>query len=212
MFASFDPAIAPTSAVDLVCSISSDDDPGDLGTLDCADYECDASTLHLVDRSAQIDSTITPGADGWSGWKYGLWTLNYLQVMHDVNETAVASVADADLANVGESGNAIIGDNGIRHADRAGDVSRLEQHRRLSGADVHRDDGQPRRGLADEAVDERWRVAVGLCRSAKPLSRTAMARPLRWFPGKVAVTETPGGDFLRCRATRSRRPTATRST
>ena len=33
----------------LLCSISSDDDPGALGQLDCADYECDATTLHLVD-------------------------------------------------------------------------------------------------------------------------------------------------------------------
>jgi len=64
---------------------------GDLGLLDCADYECDATTLHLPNRSAQIDPTITPGADGFSGWKYGLWTLNYLQVMHDSTEAAVSA-------------------------------------------------------------------------------------------------------------------------
>src|SRR5262249_45999202 len=41
-FASFDPAMTPTGDTKLRCSISSDDDPGQGGSLVCADYECDA--------------------------------------------------------------------------------------------------------------------------------------------------------------------------
>ena len=89
----------------LACAISSDDDPGASGALGCADYECDASTLHLRDRASQIDPMITPGADGFSAWKYGLWVLNYLQVMHDSTEAAVATSTIGDLANVGSAGN-----------------------------------------------------------------------------------------------------------
>ena len=90
VFASFDPAIDPTSDIALACAITSDDDPDGLvgSSVVSADYECDATTLHLRDRATQIDSTISPGADGFSGWKYGLWVLNYLQVMHDAERGA----------------------------------------------------------------------------------------------------------------------------
>src|SRR5262249_31782662 len=67
VFASFDPATDPPSAFALNCSISSDDDFTAGGfRLQCPDYECDATTLHLRDRAAQVDRTITPGADGFS--------------------------------------------------------------------------------------------------------------------------------------------------
>src|SRR5262249_58499149 len=105
VFASFDPTIDPTSDFALDCSISSDDDFTMSGfRLQCPDYECDASTLHLRDRAAQVEAVITPGADGFSGWKYGLWTLNYLQIMHDATETAVTTVPASELAGVGANG------------------------------------------------------------------------------------------------------------
>jgi len=98
LFASFDPTIAPTSDVAQRCSISSDDSPQGAGGRELvADYECEATTLHLVDRAAQIDATITPGADGFATWKYGLWTINYLQIMHDAQEAPVDAVAAEDL-------------------------------------------------------------------------------------------------------------------
>src|SRR6185312_12408368 len=54
VYADFDPTMDPTSGVDLACAITSDDDPGASGALGCADYECDASSLHLRDRASQI--------------------------------------------------------------------------------------------------------------------------------------------------------------
>ncbi|MEO8553652.1 MAG: hypothetical protein ABI678_26945, partial [Kofleriaceae bacterium] len=110
VFASFEPAIDPSPALDLSCAITSDDNPGSMGlSITSADYECDATSLHLRDRAAQIDPTLTIGADGFSAWKYGLWVINYLQVMHDSMEGPVATVADADLSAVGSAGNTIVG-------------------------------------------------------------------------------------------------------
>ncbi|HEY1548032.1 MAG TPA: hypothetical protein VGG28_09430, partial [Kofleriaceae bacterium] len=121
VFDSFDPTIKPTSTVALLCSISSDDTPNSASSRElCGDYECDATTSHLVDRASQVDFHITPGADGFTTWKYGLWTLNYLQIMHDINETAVADVDPAVLANVGTAGNVIVGDDGDGNATAAG--------------------------------------------------------------------------------------------
>jgi hypothetical protein len=108
-FRSFDPTINPTGADDLCCAISSDDDPGSTGALSCADYECDYSTLHLADRTSQIESVIAPGADGFSAWKFGLWVMNYLQIMHDSTEAAVSTVAASDLPMVGQPGNTVVG-------------------------------------------------------------------------------------------------------
>ena len=87
VFASFDPAIDPTSHVG-TCAITSDDDPDGMlgGQIISTDYECDATSLHLRETP---DPTISPGADGFSGWKYALWTLNYLQTMHDQFEAPV---------------------------------------------------------------------------------------------------------------------------
>src|SRR5262249_7308472 len=110
----------PSGSLELGCSISSDDDPGSSGALAAADYECDATSLHLRDRTAQVERVITPGADGFSAWKYGLWVLNYLQVLHDSAEAAVSSVASQDLAAVGSAGNTIVGADGQGAATAAG--------------------------------------------------------------------------------------------
>ena len=40
-------------------------------------------------------------------WKEALWTLNYLQVMHDVHEIAVDKVPEDRLAEVGTPGNTV---------------------------------------------------------------------------------------------------------
>src|SRR5579883_1751046 len=91
-FVSFDPAIAPTHGIAEACSITSDDDPGATGSLLSDDYECDATSLHLLDREGQTDRATSPGSSGWAGWKSALWIMNYLQVMHDSKELAITGV------------------------------------------------------------------------------------------------------------------------
>ena len=102
-FSSWNPAIAPTNQAG--CSLSSDDNPGKNGALLSDDYECDYTTLNLPNRDAQVTKTIGPGSSGWTDWKEALWTLNYLQIMHDAAEVAVDTVPDAQLADVGIPGN-----------------------------------------------------------------------------------------------------------
>ncbi|MEO6772421.1 MAG: hypothetical protein ABI467_05290 [Kofleriaceae bacterium] len=180
LFASFDPAIAPTSDVAQGCSISSDDSPQGAGTRElCGDYECEATTLHLVDRAAQIDATITPGADGFATWKYGLWTLNYLQVMHDDQEAPVHAVAAADVVKVGTPGFGVeLGSSFIEGFQAAMFV--LE-------SDARADDWLARLSTGDGVT------LSGFASTAAALAYDFPAAP-RWFPGRIAVTETPGAD------------------
>jgi hypothetical protein len=192
VFHSFDPTINPTSNVDLVCAISSDDDPGASGSLGCADYECDATTLHLPNRAVQIEPLLTPGADGFSAWKYGLWVINYLQTMHDSKEAAVSSVAPADLANVGSPANGIVGADATGAATAAGTF--------LGSSDI---EGFQAQMFIDEIENraEDWLMHMTTADGATLSGFASLARalgydytdPLRWFAGGVSVTESDDG-------------------
>ncbi|MEO6773404.1 MAG: hypothetical protein ABI467_10305 [Kofleriaceae bacterium] len=196
VFASFDPTIDPTHEVDLACAITSDDNPGAIPgtTVTSADYECDASSLHLRDRAAQIDPTITPGADGFSTWKYGLWVINYLQVMHDTFEGPVATVPDGELAMVGSPGNTIAG------ADKDGVDTRPGTY--LGSSDIEGFQAQMLIASVDNRAED-WLIHLTTS-DAATLSgfgsigeaiAYSYAAPLRWFP-TVHVTETDlGGGF-----------------
>ena len=194
VFASFDPAIDPTSDVALACAITSDDDPdGMIGSsVISADYECDATTLHLRDRATQIDSTITPGADGFSGWKYGLWVLNYLQLMHDAFEAPVATVASSDLGAVGSPLNTIVGADGSGNATAAGTY--------LGSSDIEGFQAQLFIAMIDNrAADWLTKLSTtdGATLSGFASISAALAydetSPLRWFPHAISVVETDAG-------------------
>jgi hypothetical protein len=180
VFASFDPAIDPVSTVDLRCAISSDDSPLGLGMRElCGDYECEATSSHLRDRAAQIDATLTPGADGFATWKYGLWTLNYLQVMHDATETGVDAVPDADLPLVGNAGYPVfVGSS---------DIEGFQAAMFILEVDARADDWLELLSTSDG-------VTLGGFASTAAAIAYDYAAPVRWFPGRVAVTETAGTD------------------
>ncbi len=192
VFSSFDPAIDPTGAAVLGCTISSDDDPGATGSLLSADYECDATSLHLPNRDQQVDKIVSPGADGFSAWKYGLWVLNYLQVMHDSAEAPVAEVDDAALDQVGRVDNQVVGRDDSKTATKAGTY--------LGSSDIEGFQA----ALFIEELDDRaedWLMHLGTS-DGTTLSGFASldaalaydyATPLRWFPAAVKVTETDDG-------------------
>lgn len=202
-FRSFDPAIDPSGDVSLFCALTSDDNTGESGGISgplvCGDYECDATTLHLRDRAAQIEPTITPGADGFSGWKYGLWVLNYLEIMHDAAEGPVAAVAESDLANVGAPDNVIAG------ADDAGGATVPGTY--LGSSDVEGFQAQLFLAMLDERAED-WlahlsttdgAALTGFAGTAQALAYDHAA-PLRWFPAEIAVSEDDlGGGFPRPR-------------
>ena len=189
VFASFDPTIAPSGDIALACAITSDDDPGASGALGCADYECDATTLHLTDRASQIEAIITPGADGFSGWKYGLWVLNYLQVMHDSTEAAVTSVDSTDLANVGSPGNQIVGADDSGAPTAAGtflgssDIEGFQAQMFIASIDNRAEDWLMHLSTTDGTT-------LSGFASLDAALAYSYASPLRWFPGQIAVTET----------------------
>jgi hypothetical protein len=185
-FESFDPTIATTNSVVEMCSITSDDDPGSTGALISDDYECDASTLHLPNRSAQVQSAITPGSSGWAAWKSALWTMNYLQLMHDIDENAITSVPAADLAQVGEPGNVVTGN------DIGAEVGTYLGSSNIEGFQA----GMMITAMDNEAND--WLMARtttdGTTLGGFPDLVTAIQydtnAPLRWFPHEVTVAET----------------------
>jgi len=194
-FMSFDPTIAAASSVVEQCSITSDDDPGATGAMLSDDYECDATSLHLPNRSTQVDSAISPGTSGWAGWKSALWILNYLQVMHDSNETGITSVAPSDLANVGMPGNRIVSTD-------VGDVPAPVPGIFLGSSNIEGfQAGMMITALDNEAAD--WLFAHtttdgttlgGFADLDRALAYDVNA-PLRWFPAEISVTE---GEDLDC--------------
>ena len=180
VFASFDPTIDATGEIALECAITSDDDPvGMIGaSVINGDYECDASSLHLRDRTTQVDATITPGADGFSGWKYGLWVLNYLQVMHDSAEAPVATVADPALVGTA-GGDTFLGSSDIEGFQAQLFIAMMDNRAEDWLAHLSTSDGTTLSGFATTAAALAYDYT----------------QPLRWFPGSIEVTETGTGTF-----------------
>jgi hypothetical protein len=187
-FTQWDPHIDASDA-STGCSISSDDDPGASGLLLCDDYECDYSTLHLPNRSSQVNMTIGPGASGWAGWKEALWTLNYLQVMHDSNENPVNTVPVDQLALVGSAGNTVLGNGGPGATNVPGTF--------LGSSDIEGFQAGNFLQILDNQAQE-WLTALtttdgatlGGFSSIADALRYSDVSPLRWFPGAMTVTET----------------------
>ncbi len=191
-FTQWNPAIDASSdnasADGVLCTISSDDDPGASGALNCNEYECDYTSLHLPNRAAQVNMTIGPGASGWAGWKEALWVLNYLQVMHDSNENPVNTVPDDQLALVGTPGNTILGNGGPGASTVAGTY--------LGSSDIEGFQAANFLQILDNQAQQ-WLTALtttdgatlgGFASIADALAYTDQS-PLQWFPEAISVTE-----------------------
>ncbi len=127
-----------------------------------------------------------------SSWKYGLWVLNYLQVMHDSMEAPVSTVGDTDLPNVGSFGNMIVGADDSGNATLAGTY--------LGSSDIEGFQAQ----MFITAVDNRAAEWIGQLTTTDGATLSGFATlmdalaydyqaPLRWFPGAIAVTESDDG-------------------
>jgi hypothetical protein len=180
-FSSWDPAIHPAHEGN--CSLTSDDNPGVRRAIVSDDYECDYHTLNLPERAAQVSMTIDPGSSGWADWKEALWTLNYLQIMHDVREMAVQHVVEGQLFNVGVPGNTTgpgfspgtyLGSSNIEGFQAGNFLQILDNQADQWLLALNTSDGSKLDGFANLHAA----LAYG------PDS------PLRWFPASIAVTET----------------------
>jgi hypothetical protein len=179
-FTTWDPAIQPSNTAG--CSISSDDDPGAKGALTCNDYECDYSTLHLPNRAGQVSSTIGPGASGWVGWKEALWTLNYLQVMHDAQEVPIDTVAPLVLGSVGIPGNDVTGSLHPGVYLGSSDIEGFQ-----AGNFIQILDNEAQQWLSQLTTTDGATLS-GFATIADALAY-APTSPLRWFPGTIQVAE-----------------------
>jgi hypothetical protein len=180
-FASWDPTIQPAHGG--VCSLSSDDNPGAAKAVVSNDYECDYRTLNLPRRASQVAMTIGPGASGWTDWKEALWTLNYLQVMHDARETPVTDILEQRLPEVGVPGNTVgpgtrpgtyLGSSDIEGFQAGNFIQILDNQAAEWLFALTTTDGKSLGGFAS--------VADAL--AYRPADR------LRWFPASIAVTES----------------------
>jgi hypothetical protein len=74
-----------------------------------ANYECDYNSLHLPNRSQQTSMAISPESLGYPVWKQGLWVINYWETLQDTAGNGITQVAAADLAQVGQPNNTVVG-------------------------------------------------------------------------------------------------------
>jgi hypothetical protein len=188
LYRSFDPTINASSAIDLACAITSDDDPGLHGAYPSPDYECDYTSLHLPDRAAQCEPNISPGADGFSAWKYGLWTLNYLQIMHDSSEAPLDTLSSGLPENVGIPGNTVhgggrpttgvyLGSSNIEGFQAQLFISSIDNRAEDWLSSLSTEDGETLSGFPSLLA------ALGY----------SYTDPLRWFPAQIAVSESDDG-------------------
>ncbi len=111
-FRSFDPTITPSRGATRGCSLSGGYGASAGAAQVVGDYECGYSTLHLSTSRGDglaIERVVSPGASSWAAWKYALWAVNYLQIMHDAAGHAIDAVPEAELARVGREGNTVQG-------------------------------------------------------------------------------------------------------
>ena len=182
-FSQWNPAIQPTNVAG--CSITSDDNPGNANALLSDDYECDYNTLHLPDRAAQVSPTIGPGSSGWVDWKEALWTLNYLQIMHDDHENPITSVTPGQLGEVGMPGNVVSG--GTLYPGTYLGSSDIEGFQ--AGNFIQILDNQAAQWLLELTTTDG--VTLGGFASLDDALSYSPSSPLRWFPSQIDVTEAP---------------------
>jgi hypothetical protein len=180
-FSSWNPAIKPSNETG--CSLSSDDNRGAKGALISDVYECDYTSLHLPNRAAQVSMTIGPGPSGWTDWKEALWTLNYLQVMHNWKEGQVTDVYYTQLPFVGLPGNLVAGSVLAGTYLGSSDIEGFQ-----AGNFIQALDNQAAQWLLQLTTADGATLG-GFASLADALAYGPQS-PLRWFPSAIKVTET----------------------
>lgn len=190
-FAAFDPTCSPSRGATRSCSLEGGYGASAGMAQLVGDYECGYSTLHLTtsrNDPLAVDRAIVPGASGWAAWKYGLWVINYLQIMHDTDGAVIESVPEAELANVGRPGNT------VRGAVQGGGEGAPGTW--LGSNDI---EGFQAAFLIDsmDAQAHQWVTGLtttdGVNLDGFASAREALAydyeAPLRWFPSLINYTE-----------------------
>jgi hypothetical protein len=213
-FSSFDPSIQPVPGQVPTCLMGGDGNAtASLGSfgygggvppggLLVSDYECDYNSLNLPDRDNQVTKTLTPEALGYALWKQGIWTTNYWGALQDTAGNAITSVAPADITQVGQPNNKVVG----QYPD-PNDPTGLTM---LTGAPgVYLGDipveGWQGLTMQEEAQNKAVFIlnslltADGATLTGAPSTLAAdnysYDSPLLWFPAEVSVVDTPTTEY-----------------
>jgi hypothetical protein len=190
-FRSFDPTINPSGNVAAKCSLEGGYGASAGTTQTVGDYECGYNTLHLASRDTQVERVLSPDALGLSTWKQALWTINYLEIVHDTEGGQFNQVAEADLGKVGQPGNTVVAKDDQGTSGKPGTY--------LGAGDL---EGFQALLLIDEVLNKAALLLQRLTTTdGKALSGFASLKealdydynaPVRFFPHEVSVTERPG--------------------
>ena len=198
-FRSFDPSITPSVGADAQCSLAGAiDEPTPPGTttLYVGDYECDATSLNLPDREAQVEKVIEVDALGLAAWKQTLWTINYWSSLHDVDQNPIIKVESASLALVGDPDNKVVGQwpdpldpTGTslvfgKAGTFFGDVSLEGWQGLVMLEEIDNKSSLMLKGLM--TTDGQDLSGVATVKEALDYDYTS---PVRWWPGSIAVAE-----------------------
>jgi len=197
-FSAFDTAITPnTGGNKLYCSFTQRyGGTAGMATI-IGDYECSYNSLNLGHRDQQVVKILAPDALGYATWKQALWSITYWGSMHDVAGNPITDIADADITQVGISGNTVVGKfadpndpTGQTMVDGVpgvylGDIV-LEGFQGLTMTDEMDNKAALllRRLLTSDGA------TMGGFASTKAALDYDYASPLRWWPAQVGVTES----------------------
>ncbi|MBL8680549.1 MAG: hypothetical protein JNK05_15335 [Myxococcales bacterium] len=188
-FVGFDPTIRPSNNIARGCTIEGGYGASAGQSVLVGDYECGYSSLHLPSRFGQVERELSAGATGATLWKNALWIVNYLQLFHDGEGRAVASVAPADLARVGAERNDVVGRREDGSPSRGGVYLGASDIEGFHGALL----------VASALATTEWLLSTALVRERSPgfagfssmreLDAYALDSPPRWMPARIAVDE-----------------------
>ncbi len=196
-FRSFDPSIHPQPGMSRGCTLTGGYAASVAGAQPVGDYECGYNELNLPKRETQVEKVLEPAALGFAAWKQGLWVINYWGSLHDTAGNPISQVAPADLAQVGQPGNTVVGQypdssdsTGMAMIDGVpgtyfGDVS-LEGWQGLNMLEEMHNKAALLLGQISTADGTKLDGFA----STKAALAYDYQTPLRWWPSAIAVTET----------------------
>jgi hypothetical protein len=185
-FKSFDAAMAPHDQPVQACTFAGGyGGPTGIG-ITTPEYECAYTSLHLLDREAQVEKVLTPRVLGLATWKEALWSIDFAGRIHDAAGNRVTRVADADRVLVGAFSNLV----------RATQPPTAARGTYLGSTPLEGMWGLTMLAEMDSAAEFLTRslsTADGTTLGGFPSKLVAAGydydSPLRWFPAAVTVKE-----------------------
>jgi hypothetical protein len=191
-FTGFDPAMEPHDQVVRSCTFS-----GGYGGIPTVgqmtpEYECAYNTLHLLDRSAQVDRVLSPGAFGLATWKEAIWSIDFVGRIHDGQDNFVDEVNESDKPMIGLSNNSVTGT--VPASSWPGTYIGSTPFEGMWGLTMITEMDNLAEWLVTSLLTRNGTTLGGFPTKASALAYEATS-PLAWFPAAIAVTEDQSDPF-----------------